>query len=587
MRTVALLIALVATFCPEARTQDTPNLPEGFPGLAAGRAPQVEIAWNRLYRPDEIDGHFERLAARWPDLLSSTVLGESVEGRPIRVWTLNDPATGADTTKPAMWIDGNVHGNEVQASETTLYVAWYLLENRDGNPRVRELLERAAFYFQPSINPDGRAAWFRGPSTASSSRTGQRPTDQDRDGAVDEDGPNDLDGDGHITRMRKYVPGEGDYRLDPDDPRIMLRVDTSAGERGDWVMLGREGLDDDGDGRIDEDGPGGYDMNRAWPSGWQPPHVQYGAGPYPLFWPETRLVADFIADRPNIAAAQSFHNSGGMMLIGPGYKEYGDYPRSDMAVYDEIADDGEAMLPHYDYLVIWEDLYSVYGGFVNWTYEGLGILSFTNELWSSKRNSPDERIALDSEGRHRFDDLLLMSAGFRPWTEVEHPTYGMVEVGGFTKDVGRVPPSFLLEEELHRNALFCIRHAEAMPEVVIDNPELTDLGSGLIAVDVVVRNLREIPSRTAMAAQRQVGLPDVYELSGPGVEVVASGIRSDRFRPDRIELVEFQPERIVREQGLGRRGELRLRFVVRGSGVAELRFSSEKARDVTLQFRID
>ena len=43
-------------------------------------------------------------------------------------------------------------------------------------------------------------------------------------------------------------------------------------------------------------------------------------------------------------------------------------------------------------MVIWKDLYTVYGGFVTWTYEGLGILSFTNELWSGRQlgGTPDD-----------------------------------------------------------------------------------------------------------------------------------------------------------------------------------------------------
>ena len=33
-----------------------------------------------------------------------------------------------DTDKPAFWIDGGIHANEIQASEVVLYTAWYLLE---------------------------------------------------------------------------------------------------------------------------------------------------------------------------------------------------------------------------------------------------------------------------------------------------------------------------------------------------------------------------------------------------------------------------------------------------------------------------
>jgi hypothetical protein len=499
------MIAALLTLTPLALPA-LPQEPAGFPGLAAGRAPQVEIAWNRLYDDAGIYALLDRLAARWPELLSHEVIGHSVESREMRVYTLNNPATGPAASKPAMWIDGNVHGNEVQGGEAVVYAAWYLLENYGSNPRVTELVDRSAFYLLPMVNPDGRASWFHDAHSASSSRSGRRPEDDDRDGLFDEDPPNDLDGDGSIVQMRKFTPGEGRYRLSADDPRVLEPVPATVdGGRGDWTLLGSEGIDDDGDGRLNEDSPGGYDMNRAWPSFWQPEHVQYGAGVYPLSWPETRCIARFILAHPNIAGVQSYHNSGGMILRGPGAEGFGEYPRADVAVYDELGRDGERMLPFYRYMVIWKDLYTVYGGFVNWTYEGLGIISFTNEMWSSRQlgSTPDDgggRRGRDED--HLLDDALLMGAGFVDWHPYQHPLYGEVELGGFRKDVGRVPPTFLIEEMVHRNALFAIRHAEAMPEVVIESVEVSALDGGLRAVDVVLRNLRPIPTRSARAASR-------------------------------------------------------------------------------------
>ena len=560
---------------------------KGFPGLGADRAPVVEIPWNRLYPYDDILAHLDRLAAQWPAMLTHEVIGHSVEGREMRVYTLNNPATGVADDKPAMWVDGNVHGNEVQGSEVVVYLTWYLLENYGSNPRVTELVDGTAFYLLPSVNPDGRDHWFQGAHTASSSRTGVQPTDNDRDGRYDEDPPNDLDGDGSIVQMRKYVPGKGTHRLNADDPRILERV-PNDGETppGDYVLFRSEGFDDDGDGRINEDDVGGYDMNRAWPSSWQPEHVQFGAGPYPLYWPETRCVARFIADKPNIAAAQSFHNTGGMILRGPGAEVYGTYPRADVAVYDKLGADGEIMLPFYRYMIIWRDLYSVFGGFVNWTYEGLGIISFTNELWTRSRNSPDDRLPGGSEGRHWFDDHLLMSAGFVEWHEVEHPDLGTVEVGGFKKDIGRVPPTFLMEEELHRNALFCIRHAEEMAIVAIGEPEVSDLGGGLTAIDVVFENERLIPTRTALAASKGIGRPDVLGITGDGIEVLVGGIRSDVLRPERLDFQELEPAYLLREDGIGSHERLRVRWIVRGSGEVTLSFEGEKAIDVTRTFSL-
>jgi len=564
------------------------NEPQGFPGLPAGAKPKVEIAWNRLGDYDEVYAHLDQLVAAYPQLLSMQVIGHSIENREMRVYTLNNSATGADSTKPAMWIDGNVHGNEVQGGEAVIYAAWYLLENYGHNERITQLVDGSAFYLLPMVNPDGRASWFRDAHNAHSSRSGRQPTDDDNDGLYDEDGPDDLDGDGDIVQMRKYVPGQGNYRLNPDDPRILDFVaPNDRGIRGDWLLLGSEGIDNDGDGRINEDPAGGYDMNRAWPAMWEPEHVQNGAGPYPLYWPETRCIARFVLDHSNIAGVQSFHNAGGMILRGPGAQVFGEYPRADIAAYDDLGADGEKMLPFYRYMIIWRDLYSVFGGFVTWTYESLGIMSFTNELWNGDQNWGNRPEAGNGDqGDHFFDDRLLFGAGFVNWHKVQHPLYGEIEVGGFRKDVGRVPPTFMIEEMLHRNALFAIRHAEAMPKVAIVEPQVTDLGGGVRAIDVVFRNEHVIPTRTARAAEMKVGEPDVFSIEGAGIEVLAGGVRTDRFRPERIELAEREPARLLAERGLPSRGDVRVRWFVRGTGKATVAWHGAKARAASLSLDV-
>lgn len=565
--------------------QPAPQEGQGF-GLIAAGEPRVDIAWNRLRDQAGLHGLLDRIASAWPGFLSYEVIGHSIGGREMRVYTLSSPGTPAGD-KPAMWVEGNVHGNETQGGEAVVYLAWYLLENYETSEVARELLDRSTLYLLPSVNPDGRDSWLQSAHSASSSRSGVSPIDNDRDGRFDEDPPDDLDGDGHIVQMRKYVPGEGTHRLNADDPRVMEGVPANDfGLRGDWIYLGSEGIDNDGDGRINEDGVGGYDMNRSWPSLWKPGHVQYGAGDYPLYWPETRSIARFLYAHPNVAAVQSFHNAGGMILRGPGAEVFGSYPRADLAVYDELGEDGEKMLPFYRYMIIWKDLYSVFGGFVTWTYEGLGIISFTNELWASERMSPDEKLSGSRRDRLFFDDHLLLGQGFIDWHEVEHPLYGTIEIGGFKKDVGRVPPSFLLEEELHRNALFCVRHARAMPEVEIGTAEFEQLGDGLFAIDVIYENLRPIPTRTAQAANNQIGRPDLFRIEGENLEVLAGGFRSSRFRPEQIELAKVEPERLVREAGISGRGRVRVRWFVKGSGRFELHWSGEKGLDVTRSFEL-
>src|SRR5262245_28929009 len=81
---------------------------------------KVNVSWNRLNNYDEVTKILKDLVAAYPDLLTLQSLGKSYQGRDMWEVTLNVAKTGKDTEKPAMYIDGNIHGNEVQASETVL-----------------------------------------------------------------------------------------------------------------------------------------------------------------------------------------------------------------------------------------------------------------------------------------------------------------------------------------------------------------------------------------------------------------------------------------------------------------------------------
>ncbi len=562
-------------------------------GLAAqGEAPRhVEVGpaervrWDRFHDYDDLLQLAHRLRERWPRYVKIEEIGRSYQGRPMVALTVNDPETGPPERKPAMYVDGNIHGNEVQGAEAALYTVWYLLSEKDRAPKLKEILARAVLYVVPSVNPDGRAYWFEHPNTMHSSRGGQIPTDEDGDGRYDEDGPNDLDGDGNICRMRKKVPGRGDWKLDPNDPRVMVRC--KPGEKGDYVLLGQEGIDDDGDGRVNEDGPGGYDPNRDFGSDWQPASLQYGARPLPFDLPETRAIRDFIAAHPNIAGVQSFHNFGGMILRGPGDKHVS-YPRPDQAVYDALGRKGEKLLPYYRYMIVWKDLYRVHGSEVDWTYLGLGILSFTNELWTRKRWFRDGREPPEPE-RLELQERLDFGAHFVPWKEYDHPTYGKIEIGGPTKDTGRIPPAFLIREMLHRNAAFVLYHMSELPEIEVESTKVEPAGGGLFYVTISFHNERLIPTRTAQVAQHRIGRPDLVEVSADGCRLLAAGRVLDPYRPFRTALPgtpKPEPGRVVLEDGIGSHGTLRLRWLVEGTGRLRVRYTSEKARDLAFQVRI-
>ncbi|MGD2070451.1 MAG: M14 family metallopeptidase, partial [Gemmatimonadota bacterium] len=533
---------------------------------------ELPLSWDRWLDHDAIGERMRLMAETWPDFLTLRSLGDSYGGRELWMMTINNPDTGPELDKAAMYIEANVHGNEIQGGEVALYTIWFLMEHYDENPEIRRMVDERVFYVIPTVNPDGRDFFMD--HTGSGARTGHVPVDSDGDGLFDEDGPDDMNGNGTIEQIRKYVPGEGDFRLDPDDPRIMEPV--PPGQTGDWVLLGQEGIDNDGDGRVNEDPPGGYDPNRNWGADWQPDYIQGGAMHYPFELPEARAVNDFMMAHPNIAGVQSFHNSGGMILRGPGAAWQGTYPRSDVMVYDELGENGERILPYYDYLVIWRGLYTVHGGFIDWTNDGLGAVSFSNELWNGGQyfNSPllqeqeedPESPISGQKGRLFFDDFVEFGEHFIEWAPFDHPEYGAVEMGGWRKLANRVNPRFMSMELFHRNMAFTLYHADQMPLMTAGDASVERVGDGLWRVRVAFTNERAIPTITARARENRVQRPDLLTVEGAD-EVVLAGWVTDLYGDDPLRMVEQEElDRILLRDGTPGRTTRTIEYLVRGSG---------------------
>lgn len=99
-----------------------------------------------------------------------------------------------------------------------------------------------------------------------------RPKDDDRDGLLDEDPEEDLDGDGVIYQIRKsrYQIRKRKSRLYSRPPRpVGAAMKRVLEGKGDWLVY-TEGIDNDGDGKYNEDGIGGLDNHRNYPENWRP-----------------------------------------------------------------------------------------------------------------------------------------------------------------------------------------------------------------------------------------------------------------------------------------------------------------------------
>jgi hypothetical protein len=519
-----LVVALTAVEAlgaqPAQKAGGRPDSSAPYRTMGAPSDPKVDVRWNRYHDYAESSQLLQALARTHASRCRLVSLGRSYGGREMWVMTIANFERGKELEKSAFWIDGGIHANEIQSVEVPLYTAWYLLEMYGRSETITRLVDERVFYVMPMMSPDSRDAHMYEPNSTHSPRTGQRPVDDDRDGMVDEDGADDLDGDGSITQMRIRDPN-GRYKPHADFPNLLVTV--KQGEKGQFSLVGAEGLDNDGDGRVNEDGDGTYDPNRNWAWNWQPEYVQRGAHQYPFSIPEMRMVADFVAAKPHIAGAQSYHNAGGMILRGPGVKAES-WESSDVAVYQAIAKQGERMLPGYRSMNIAHELYEVYGGEVDWLHMTQGVFAFTNELFTPqnffRQTTEGHGFFGPGEQQHEFNKLLLLGDGVAPWREVTHPTYGKVEVGGLRKEWVRQPPSFLLEEELHRNMAFTLYHADQMPRVAVQSVESRPGEGGVTEIRAVIANERLIPTRSAADVRNKISSPDRVAITGDNLKVL-------------------------------------------------------------------
>jgi len=572
-----LFLAVIGSQNLTAQTSNKEMTSSSLKALGAPNNPKVEVAWNRYYDWKEIGDICNRLSEAYPDLIQFSSIGKSVEGKAIYLLTVTNFEKGKAHRKPAMYIDGNIHSNEIQGAEVALYTAWYLAENNAQVPWIADLLEFKTFYIIPTINPDARDYFIHEANTPHSPRSGMKPRDDDGDGSFDEDGFDDLDGDGNIVMMRRKNPN-GRWKPDEGDPRSMVRAPID--EKGSFELIGWEGIDNDGDGSVNEDGPGYYDPNRNWGWNWEPAYVQHGADQYPFSLPETRAVSDFVIDHPNIGGAQSYHNAAGMILRGPGGEnDQETYNSQDLEKYDFLGKLGEEIIPGYKYLVVYKDLYPAYGGELDWFYGARGIFTFTNELWTAfdyfrRTEGKNQSFFGSRKDVYRFDKLLLFGEGMVEWKKVKHPQYGDIEIGGVKKAWTRTAPSFLIEDMCHRNMAFTLFHAYHLPQITVDSMNVENLAGGLRQIDVIIRNDRVLPTRSDHEINNKITRPDIVSIDGKGLKVIAGLTVEDPF----LEIAKeqkFQPQSLMIDKIDGM-STTHIRWIVTGSYPYKITIDSNK-----------
>jgi len=265
----------------------------GVLGLSLGPLVAADLAFDRYHRPEETAAALQDLARANPGFAKVHVLAKSPGGRDLALLEIGPETAKAGKTLPAVFVAANMEGTVPLSTEAALFLAKTLV----GRPDVRS---DRTWYILACGNPDAAALYFAKPQRRDA-RNG-RPMNDDQDDAVDEDGPDDLDGDGLVTLMRAKDP-EGAFIAVPGEARLMKRADGAKGEKGVWKLY-PEGTDNDGDGEINEDGPGGVSLGTAFPHLFR--YHAPDAGPWPGSEPETYALFKFFDAHREIGLAFAF-----------------------------------------------------------------------------------------------------------------------------------------------------------------------------------------------------------------------------------------------------------------------------------------
>jgi len=498
--------------------------------------PGGEIDWNRFYTAAETNQILYELAMLHPELTELYSVGESFRGQPLMVIEITNEATGPASGKPALYVDGGIHAGELTGSAVATHLVGHLLNGYGRDARVTELLDTRAFYVRPKFNPDGADISLIDDQQL---RSTTHPVDDDEDGVPDDDPPQDLDGDGWITQMRVPDP-DGDWVVDPSDARIMVE-DEDGGRSGQRYRLSSEGVDDDGDGRINEDGIGGIDMNRNFPRNWERWHLQDGSGDYPLSEPETRAAVEFIDAHRNVTGIVHGHTSGGFVYRLPSASAPSLFPEIDLSLILHLGEEytrttGRPVVPSATHPTEHR-----YGTLISWGYWDHGVVGWVPEYspgpqeWVRDYDGDGE---IDEAEEHRFNDEELGGRYFSDWTSFDHPQLGVVEIGGWhAKFWGQNPPPEFLEAETVQQLPWILYLAEQSPLLEVSEPRVRAQADGAYRVEVTVSNAGFLPTsltdRGAVGRERadgtltqQVVRPPAVTLEGEGVEIVEGRART-------------------------------------------------------------
>ncbi|WZP00828.1 M14 family metallopeptidase [Isosphaeraceae bacterium EP7] len=575
------LALILATMGPQAARAQQESRPETKPAQtdpATQPPPQLPSLFPAGYLDDEgLTAALRREATAHPQVVTLSSLARTGQGRDVWMVRIGRPEdAGADAgapkpdprarrvgPRPAILIVANLEADHLVGSQVALGMIRSLAAADGQDQAVTRMLDRTTIYVVPRLNPDGAERNLELPR--GDFRANLRAMDRDRDGRSNEDGPDDLNADGLLLRLR-LKDAKATLVADEKDPRIVRKADPAKGEEPIYSEQS-EGIDNDDDGQSNEDPSGGVNLNRNWPHNWT--EFDPEAGFSPASEPETLGLIRFAFDHPEIAAVWSFSlndnlkaepkkpgsdlddadlpyvaelsrlynkalgaKASEVTVNAPAPPRNGDAAKAE-ATKADATKPATAAAPRPRTAL---NLAAATGtpapgatsdgALSEWAYHQFGALGLSTRLWSvpdiPEPAAGQAKPPSDGEARWLYwNDNVAGGRAFVPFVKLDHPTLGAVEVGGWRPGVRLNPPADLIPALVEAHSTFLADLAARLPRLEWVDVKAEPKGGGLVEVVATVRNAGDLPTATAQAAKIRRTEPVLVRLDPAGATILA------------------------------------------------------------------
>lgn len=483
------------------------------------------------------------------------------------VWALQI-GTGDLENKPAIAITGGVEGYHVLSVELALQVADRILKN------YKDILETTTFYVFPNMSPDAYAQYF---SNLKYERRGNSAVvDQDRDGVKREDGYEDLNKDGLITKVR-VESVMGDYVQNENDERLLDKSENKT-QPGKKFIVFSEGIDNDKDERYNEDPEEGIGFNKSLT--YQFPAFKPFAGDYPVSQKESRALLDYLFEKWNIFAFVTFSPANNLSAPLKFNKSEAEKRivtsmlEKDVEINKMISDVYKETVPLKAYN---QDNQGTDGDFFQWAYFHFGRLSFSTPGWwvpevkaDTKDSTNTKEVKVTPESNFlAWADKEGVEGVFIPWTEVKHPAYPnqKAEVGGIKPFVMLNPPYRMVDSIAQAHTDFVVKLAKMQPKLELHNLQTEKLSGGLTRITVDLFNNSPIPTHSELG-ERSRWLQKL--------QITVSKDKKDILAGNTIKLIDK----------LGAFEKQTLSWIVKGGGTANIKVGAPHTGFATMNVKL-